>query len=128
MKQMDWIRQGPSFVLGCGIVGGTWVASHLGGRWVAGLAGMAMLTAATLAADTWNRRQREASSQPARPSWAALIVVGGFAAASALMVSGDGGSWRTVIPTFGTLGWVTLLNRTEANRKFCLVSKTGEGS
>jgi hypothetical protein len=126
MKQVDWIKQGPSFVLACGIVAATWVAAHSGGHGVRAFGGMAVLALATLAADRWNRQLRGRS---AGTSWAALLLVAGFAGASAIMINGNAGSLRTMIPTFGILAWVTLLNRPDATRLACRpMTKTGQGS
>jgi uncharacterized membrane protein YhaH (DUF805 family) len=126
MKRTYWIGFGPSFLLACGIVAATWVAAHAGGRGVCGLGGMTVLTLATLAADMLDRRLRDRSL---RPSWAALLLVGGFAGASAIFIGGDAGPLRNMIPTFGILAWATLLSRPEVESAYCqLVAKSGKRS
>jgi tetrahydromethanopterin S-methyltransferase subunit D len=116
MKRIDWIGLGPSFVLACGIVAAMWVATSAGGRAVRTAGGAAVLALAVVAAEVWSRRQR---GRTPRPSWAAMILVAGLAGASAILMDGDAGFMRTLIPVFGVGCWVTLLMRPEAKGLCC---------
>jgi hypothetical protein len=124
MKRVNWMELGPSLVVASGIVAAMGVATHVAGRAAQTLGSMAVLAAATLAADVWNRQLRGRST---RPSWAALIPVGGFAGASAILMNGNVGSLRTMIPLFGIVSWMTLLNRTGTKDVRCAGVATVQG-
>jgi hypothetical protein len=123
MKRMDWIGLGPSFVLAIGMVAATWVAAHAPGNGERALGAVAVLAVGVVWADVWNRRLRGRS---ARPSWAAMFLLAGLAGASAILMNGDAGYLRTMIPVFGIGCWVSLLMRPEAKGMRCqVVAKDG---
>jgi drug/metabolite transporter (DMT)-like permease len=109
MKRVDWIELGPSFVVASGMVVAMEVATHVAGRVAQTMGSVAVLAAAALAADVWNRQLRGRS---ARPSWAAVLLIGGFAGA---------------IPLFGIVSWTTLLNRQQTNGVRCAALPTSQG-
>jgi hypothetical protein len=124
MKRVDWIELGPSFVVASGMVVAMEVATHVAGRVAQTMGSVAVLAAAALAADVWNR---QLCGRSARPSWAALLLIGGFAGASAILMDGNVGSLRTMIPLFGIVSWTTLLNRQQTKGVRCAALPTSQG-
>ncbi len=119
MTRKYWLDLGPSLLVGAGIVLSTLIAllAAKSGWWV--LTGPLLLALAVVSADVWDSRLRGKSS---RPSWAALILGGAFLMAGLIVTLRDPSLVKTLLPIFGALCSVTLLFRSEGQRKSCMAS------
>lgn len=117
MTRNHWIDLGPGLVVGIAIVVSTWVtmrAAELGWLVLAGPLGLAL---GMVSADMLRARLKGKS---ARPSAAALLMGSTFLLAGLIAMLRDPGLVATLIPTTGSVAWVTIfLLRPEGRRTAC---------
>lgn len=116
MTRKYWPAVGPSLLVGIGIIVSTLVAvlTAESGWWV--LAGPLLLAGTFVSADILDSRLK---GVPSGPSWAAVLLGSTFLLAGSMVAWRDPDLVETLIVVIGPSAWITILLRSEGERKAC---------